>query len=150
MAIPLKTWQEARSDYISGGGSVRAIAAGHGLRVATVEKRARRERWAKLRHERDDALRSGATPAPFPPPYSPPASSSEPLSDAWFEDKRRQYFLETQSLIEEARTKLKKNLENDGLDGDEIARLANALGTLAETETRVLGIRDARKEKPRP
>ena len=149
MAIPLKTWQAARNDYIGGGGSLRSIAASHGLRLATVEKRASREGWARLRRERDDALRAGATPAAFPQAYAPPAPTSEPLSETWLEEKRRRHFLETQSLIEQARAILEKKMSGDGPDCDELARLANALDTLAETETRVLGIRDTRKDKPR-
>ena len=70
------------------------------------------------------------------------------MSNEWFEQKRRNHFLENQELIEETRAKLRKKLADDGLDCDELARLAGALNTLADTETRVLGIRDARKDKP--
>jgi hypothetical protein len=149
MAIPLKTWQAAREDYISGGGSLRAISAKHGLNPATVEKRARREEWSELRRQRDDALRTGTPPPAFPPAYAPPTPMGEPLSETWLQEKRRNHFLETQSLIENTRAKLREKLGGDGLDCDELARLANALDTLADAETRVLGIRDTRKDKPR-
>ena len=36
-------------------------------------------------------------------------------------------------------------LDGDGLDCDKLARLASALNTLADTETRVLGIRDTQE-----
>jgi hypothetical protein len=149
MAIPLKTWQAARNDYIGGGGSLRLVAERHGLKLATVEKRAKRESWYRLRRDRDEALRTGAAPPSFPPAYAPPESTSEPLSESWLEEKRRTHFLETQRLIEDTRAKLRKMLEGDGLDCDKLVRLASALNTLAETETRVLGIRDTRKDKPR-
>jgi len=149
MAIPLKIWQAAREDYISGGGSLRAMAEKHGLGLPTVEKRARREGWHRLRSERDEALRTGATPPAFPPPYAPPAPTSEPLSADWLQEKRRNHFLETQSLIEATRAKLRKKLEGDGQDRDELTRIASTLHTLVDAEARVLGIRDARKDKPR-
>ena len=149
MSIPLKTWQVARQDYIGGGGSLRVIAANHNLKLPSVEKRARREGWARLRRERDEALRTGAAPPSFPPAYAPPESAGEPLSESWLENKRRTHFLETQRLIEDTRAKLRKMLDGDGLDCDKLARLASALNTLADTETRVLGIRDTRKDKPR-
>jgi hypothetical protein len=125
------------------------MAAKHDLKLPTVEKRAKRESWGRLRRERDEALRIGAAPPAFPSPYAPPGPTSEPLSESWLQEKRRNHFLETQSLIEDTRSKLRKKLDGDGLDCDELARFASALDTLADTETRVLGIRDTRKDKPR-
>src|SRR3990172_3998116 len=99
MAIPLKTWQAVREDYIGGGGSLREMALRHSVSLATLEKRARREGWARLRSQRDEALRTGGTVPSFPPAYAPPGQASEPLSESWLEEKRRSHFLETQGLI---------------------------------------------------
>lgn len=56
---PPVVWEAIRADYIRGLGSLRSLAAKHGLRLSAVESRSRREEWVQLRSERaDDALDS--------------------------------------------------------------------------------------------
>lgn len=50
-----RQWELIRDDYIRGEGSLRRLAQRHGLPLATVESRSRREGWVSLRAKRREA-----------------------------------------------------------------------------------------------
>ncbi|MBI4664449.1 MAG: hypothetical protein HY735_37125 [Verrucomicrobia bacterium] len=57
-------WENFRSDYITGLGSLRELARKHGLKLGTVEARCRREHWTMLRRQREENALKGLIGSP--------------------------------------------------------------------------------------
>jgi transposase-like protein len=76
---PLATWLAMRKEYLAGEGSLRIIALKHGVPAATVQSRAKHEKWSVARATRFRHLQQ-QDEAPFAPtPQLPPSSTQIPV-----------------------------------------------------------------------
>jgi hypothetical protein len=146
-----ETWQKIRVDYINGRGSMRTLARKHNLNVDTVEQRGAKEGWKKLRDE-FEANKLAAMLKPEPPPPAPvPAATptQEILSPQWMEEKQAAYYVKGMAVLETALTVIEGRLKTpEKLTNSDLAKLTGSIDRILEPTTRLLGIRDRRKDEP--
>lgn len=151
MSITRETWAQCRADYLTGKGSLAAVATRHGLRVGTVEKRARSERWTELRREFEAAQLAKLIPlAPVVPPLAPVALDGT-ISPQWLAQRQESFYRENSALVDRVRSLLSKKLtdEKGDLGTDGLAKLTTALGALVDAESKLLGLNRHRgKQRP--
>lgn len=151
MSITRETWTSCRADYISGKGSLAAVARLHGLRPGSVERRASVEGWTRLRREYEAAqLAKLIPPVPLAPPPVPVAPDGT-VSAQWLAQRQELYYRENAALVDRARALLAKKLadENSELGTDGLAKLTSALGGIVDAENKLLGLNQRQRGKAR-
>jgi hypothetical protein len=147
MIINRETWLHCKTDYITGKGSLAAVARQHGLRRGSVERRAGVEGWTQLRHEFEAAQMAKLIPPPVVVPPLPVASDGT-VSSAWLTDRQGRYYRENAALVDKARGLLNAKLDKDlNLSADSLTRLLAALGSLVSAEALLLGLRHQQRGK---
>ena len=150
MSITHETWTACRADYITGKGSLREVAARHGVAKSSVEKKALTEEWTRLRQEFEATQLAKLFPA-APPTLPPvPVAPDGVVSSEWLAQRQELYYRETAALVDKARSLLAKKLadEKNDLGTDELAKLTNALGGIVDAENKLLGLNHRQKDKP--
>ncbi len=139
MMHPLETWLKCRRDYIEGKGFLPAVARVYGIPVATVQTRAKRERWSIARAdfmERKHKL----------PDLELPAAPQTPLPET---DNRAQKCNRLELQLERI-----DGMIDSATDPDALNKLASAKTRLLE-QWRILsgiplpGSRRPGKDRPR-
>ena len=149
MIVPA-TWRAIHEDYVTGKGSLAVLALKHGLRTGTVERRAGNEGWTRQRNEFEVRHRARLLPPlpPVPPPA--PAVVGGAVSEEWLRERQARHYRDTARLLDLVRGNLEKLIAATGEQSPEAIRnQASALGHLAETEARLLGLRDRGKKAPK-
>ncbi len=151
MSITHEIWLRCKTDYLTGTGSLRAVAARHGVAQSSIEKRARKEEWTRLRREFEKRQLEKLLP-PAPPTLPPvPIAPDGVVSDRWLAQRQEIYYRENAALVDKARSLLAKKLadEKGDLGTDGLAKLTNALGGIVDAENKLLGLNHRQKGKPR-
>jgi hypothetical protein len=68
MYITHEIWLRCKTDYLTGKGSLCELAALHGIARSSVEKKARKEEWTRLRTEFEAAQIAKLMPPALPSP----------------------------------------------------------------------------------
>ena len=150
MSITHSTWLAAKTDYITGKGSLREVAARHGVAKGSVEKKARIEGWTRLRREFESAQLAKLFPPPAPTLPPAPVAPGGVVSDHWLAQRQEVYYRENAALLDKARSLLSKKLADEkdlGMDG--LAKLTSALGGIVDAENKLLGLNHRQKGRPR-
>lgn len=151
MTITHETWMRCKTDYITGKGSLREVAARHGIAKSSVEKKARNEEWTRLRREFEKCQLEKMLPPALPSPPPAPVAPDGAVSEQWLRDRQTIYYQRNAKLLDEARALIAKKLadeKNDlGIEG--LAKLTNALGSIVDAENKLLGLNSRQKSKPR-
>jgi hypothetical protein len=150
MSITHEIWLRCKTDYITGKGSLREVAARHGVAKSSVEKKARNEEWTKLRCEFETVQLAKLIPA-APPTLPPvPVAPDGVVSDSWLAQRVEIYYQRNAELLDKARSLVAKKLadENNDLATDELAKLTSALGGIVDAENKLLGLNHRQKDKP--
>jgi len=151
MSITHETWLRCKTDYLTGKGSLREVAARHGVAKSSVEKKARIEGWTRLRREFEAAQLAKFIP-PAPPTLPPvPVAPDGIVSSAWLAQRQEIYYQHNAELLDKARGLLAKKLadEKGDLGTDGLAKLTSALGGIVDAENKLLGLNYRQKGKPR-
>ena len=149
MSINRETWTQCRADYIIGKGSLAAVAGRHGLKRGSVEKRAKREGWTRLRSEFEAAQLGKLIPKPAPTLATPVAPDGS-VSDQWLQSRMGIYYRRNTELLDKARKLLETKLDDEkNLATDGLAKLTSALGGIVDAENKLLGLNHRQKGKPR-
>jgi hypothetical protein len=149
MSITHEIWLRCKTDYITGKGSLREVAARHGVAKSSVEKKALNEKWTRLRDEFEAAQLAKLIPPP-PPTLPPvPVAPDGVVSSEWLAQRQELYYRETAALVDKARSLLAKKLadEKNDLGTDELAKLTSALGGIVDAENKLLGLNHRQKDK---
>lgn len=152
MSIPREKWLTAREDYIRGRGSLAVVAARHGLKRGSVEKRARNENWTGLRGEFEGAQLAKLIPPPSAGLPPAPVAPDGVVSSEWLTVRQELYYRENAALLDKARKLLDEKLTaSEKPSTDELGKMVSALNVVVSAESQLLGLRDRsrRKEKPR-
>ena len=150
MSITHETWLRCKTDYITGKGSLREVAARHSVAQSSVEKKALNEEWTRLRREFEAVQLAKLIPT-APPTLPPvPVAPDGVVSDSWLAQRVEIYYQRNAELLDKARSLVAKNLadEKNDLGTDELAKLTNALGALVDAENKLLGLNNRQKDKP--
>ena len=75
--LPLATWNEMRTRFVEGEGTIVNLCQKFGSLPATAYARARREGWTRLRREREKAQLAALVPSVPAVPEIPPTPESE-------------------------------------------------------------------------
>lgn len=146
--IPLEKWALCRSDYVTGKGSLCALALRHGINRGTVERRAGTESWSRLRQEYAKRELERLLPGPPPVPQMPPAVEGGAISERWLKDRQELHFRETARFVDLIRASLERRINSEESPSpDTIRSQAAALNHLAEIEARLLGLRNKNAAK---
>ena len=151
MSIPRETWLRCKTDYITGRGSLREVAARHGVGKGSVEKRARSEEWTRLRRDFESAQL--AKLIPLPPPTLPPVPVAPDgvVSDAWLGQRVEIHYRKNTELLDKTRALLDAKLTASEKPGaDELGKLTSALSNLVSAEISLLGLNRRRTKQRRP
>jgi hypothetical protein len=150
MSITHETWLRCKTDYITGKGSLRDVAARHGVAKGSVEKKALKEGWTELRSEFEAAQLAKLIPPPPPTLPEAPVALDGAVSDKWLQSRMGIYYRRNAELLDNARTLLAAKLaEEKELSTDGLAKLTSALGGIVDAENKLLGLRDQRRGKSR-
>lgn len=148
--ITREQWTSCREDYIRGRGSLAIVAARHGLRVGSVERRARQEHWTKLRAEYEAAQLAKLIPAKPQVETPVPIAVDGAVSERWLAQRQEIYYRKSADLIDKTRALLAQKLDvQTELSPDALAKLTSALGGLVDAEIKLLGL-NRRSDKKRP
>jgi hypothetical protein len=148
MSINRETWMVAREEYIRGRGSLATVAARHGLKRGSVEKRSRKEGWTRLRREFEAAQLAKLIPPPLLKLPPLPVALDGSVTDEWMRQRQSFYYRENAGLLDKVRRLLDARLTSGAdLDEDGLARLTTALGGIVTAEALLLGLRDRRSKK---
>jgi hypothetical protein len=146
MSITHEIWAICRDEYICGKGSLAVVAARHELRKGSVEKRARKEDWTRLRSEFEAAQLAKLLPPVPAMPLLPPVVLDGGLSEDWLRSRLEIHYYKTTEQIDKARAQIDSKLsDGKNLEPDELAKLCSALSGIATTESQLLGLKDKRK-----
>ena len=150
MSITHEIWLRCKTDYLTGKGSLAAVAGQHGLKRGSVEKRAKREGWTRLRSEFEAAqLAKLFPPASVVQPLAPVAPDGS-VSDQWLQSRMEIYYRRNTELLDKARKLLETKLDDESnLATDGLAKLTSALGGIVDAENKLLGLNHRQKVKPR-
>ena len=148
MSITRETWTQCRVAYITGKGSLAALAARHGLHKGSVEKRARKEGWTLLRREYEAAQLAKLIPPPAPALPPAPVALDGTVSDKWLAARQEIYFRRNTELLDKARKLLEAKLDDaTSLGADGLAKLTSALGGIVDAENKLLGMNNRRDKR---
>ena len=149
MSITHEIWLRCKTDYLTGKGSLAAVAGRHGLKRGSVEKRAKREGWTRLRSEFEAAQLGKLIPTPAPTLATPVAPDGS-VSDQWLQSRMEIYYRRNTELLDKARKLLETKLDDEkNLATDGLAKLTSALGGIVDAENKLLGLNHRQKGKPR-
>ena len=151
MSITHEIWLRCKTDYLTGTGSLRVVAARHGVAQSSIEKRARKEEWTRLRREFEKCQLEKLLP-PAPPSLPPlPMAPDGAVSDEWLVKRVEIYYQRNAELLDKARGLLSKKLadEKNELGTDGLAKLTSALGGIVDAENKLLGLNHRQKGRPR-
>lgn len=148
--IIYETWLRCKTDYITGKGSLREVAARHGIAKSSVEKRARQEQWTRLRREFEKNQLEKLLP-PTPPSLPPvPVAPGGVVSDQWMQSRMEIYYRRNAELLDKSRKLLETKLDDEkNLGTDALAKLTSALGGIVDAENKLLGLNHRQRGKPR-
>jgi hypothetical protein len=151
MSITHEIWLRCKTDYLTGKGSLREVAARHGVAKSSVEKKARNEGWTRLRREFEAAQLAKLLPPVLPTLPPVPVAPDGVVSDSWLAQRQEIYYRENAALVDKARGLLAKKLadEKGDLGTDGLAKLTSALGGIVDAENKLLGLNHRQKGKPR-
>ena len=151
MSITHEIWLRCKTDYLTGKGSLREVAARHGVAKSSVEKKARNEGWMRLRREFEAAQLAKLLPPVLPALPLAPVAPGGIVSDSWLAQRQEIYYRENAALVDKARGLLAKKLadEKGDLGTDGLAKLTSALGGIVDAENKLLGLNHRQKCKPR-
>lgn len=148
MSITHETWLRCKTAYITGTGSLRDVAARHGVAKGSVEKHARKENWTGLRCEFEAAQLAKLIPPPPPTLPEAPVAPDGAVSDKWLAARMDIYYRRNAELLDTARTLLAAKLaEENELSADHLGKLTSALAGIVDAENKLLGLRDRRGKK---
>ena len=150
MRIDRSTWVTCREDYIRGRGSLATVAARHGLKRGSVEKRARKEDWTRLRAEFEQRqLEKILPPVPLTLPPVPVAPDGA-VSEQWLRARQEIHYQRNSALLDKTRDLLDAKLAaSEKPTADELGKLTSAMSGLVSAEIALLGL-NRRQEKRRP
>lgn len=149
MSIPREKWLAAREDYIRGRGSLATVAGKHGLRKGSVEKRARKEDWTRLRREYEAAHLAKLIPPP-PPSLPTAVAPTGTLSEKWLCERLEIHYRKNMELLDRARALLDAKLTaSEKPTADELGKLVSALSGIISAEIALLGLNRRREKKNR-
>lgn len=150
MSINRETWIAAREDYIRGRGSLATVAARHGLKSGSVEKRARAEGWTGLRRDYDKRQLEKLLP-PAPPVLPPvPIAPDGAVSDEWLTTRVEIHYRKNTELLDKTRTLLDAKLTaSEKPSADELGKMTTALSGIVSAEIALLGLNRRHNRKPR-
>jgi hypothetical protein len=124
-------WEMVRGAYVRGEGSLRQLAARHGLSLSTTEARCRRQDWVALRHQREENAMKGVVGET--PVHGGPA----PVEDAtWWKDRDKEHLLQNLELTGRLRQAVEGKIP--GASATELERLAGALEAVVGAERTLL------------
>jgi hypothetical protein len=150
MNITHETWLRCKMDYITGKGSLREVAARHGIAKSSVEKKARTEEWTRLRREFEKCQLEKLLPPALPSPPLAPVAPDGIVSDSWLAQRVEIYYQRNAELLDKARSLLAKKLADEkDLGTDGLAKLTSALGGIVDAENKLLGLNHRQKRRPR-
>jgi|ERR1035437_1484872 hypothetical protein len=149
MSITHEIWLRCKTDYVVGRGSLREVAARHGVGKSSLEKKALNEEWTRLRSEFESAQLAKLIPT-APPTLPPmPVAPDGIISDSWLAQRVEIYYQRNAELLDKARSLVAKKLadENNDLATDKLAKLTSALGGIVDAENKLLGLNHRQKDK---
>ncbi|HEY5298630.1 MAG TPA: hypothetical protein VIK59_11985 [Verrucomicrobiae bacterium] len=150
MSITHEIWLRCKTDYLTGKGSLREVAARHGVAKSSVEKKARQEQWTRLRREFEKCQLEKLLPPMLPSPPLAPVASDGVVSDSWLAQRVEIYYQRNAELLDKARGLLSKKLADEkDLGTDGLAKLTSALGGIVDAENKLLGLNHRQKGKQR-
>jgi hypothetical protein len=151
MSITHETWLRCKTDYLTGTGSLRAVAARHGVAQSSIEKRARKEEWTRLRREFEkrqlEKLLPPASPTLPPVPMAPDGA----VSDEWLVKRVEIHYRKNTELLDKTRTLLDAKLTaSEKPSADELGKMTTALSGIVSAEIALLGLNRKKGKSRRP
>lgn len=148
MNINRETWTQCRADYITGKGSLAGVASRNGLRTGSVEKRARKEEWTRLRREFEAAQLAKLIPPPSPVLPSVPVTPDGAISEVWLRARQEIHYRKNAELLDKTRALLDAKLTaSEKPSADELGKLTSALSGIVSAEIALLGLNRRRDKK---
>ncbi len=151
MSITHEIWLRCKTDYLTGTGSLRAVAARHGVAQSSIEKRARKEQWTRLRREFEKRQLEKLLP-PAPPTLPPvPMAPDGAVSDEWLAKRVEIHYRKNTELLDKTRTLLDAKLTaSEKPSADELGKMTTALSGIVSAEIALLGLTRRKTRSRRP
>jgi hypothetical protein len=151
MSITHEKWLLCKTDYLTGNGSLREVAARHGIAKSSVEKKARNEEWTRLRCEFEKCQLEKLLPPALPSPPLAPVAPDGVVSDSWLAQRVEIHYRKNIELIDKTRTLLDAKLTaSEKPSADELGKMTTALSGIISAEIALLGLNRRRDKRRRP
>jgi hypothetical protein len=151
MSITHEIWLRCKTDYITGKGSLREVAARHGIAKSSVEKKARNEDWTRLRREFEKFQLEKLLPPALPTPPLAPIAPGGSISDEWLNQRVEIHYRKNTELLDKTRALLDAKLTaSEKPSADELGKLTSALSGLVSAEIALLGLNRRKDKRRRP